>query len=47
MLREQSRLKSTVDGFDAQRKAAEDVAVGIELADEMKDEGTAVEAAGG
>jgi peptide chain release factor 2 len=44
VLRDQSRLKSTVDGFEAQRKAAEDVAVGIELADEMKDEATAVEA---
>ncbi len=45
MLREQARLKSTVDGFDAQIKAAEDGGVLIELADEAKDEATAVEAA--
>ena len=44
MLRDQSRLKSTVDGFEAQRKAAEDAGVLIELADEAKDEATAVEA---
>jgi peptide chain release factor 2 len=45
VLREQSRLKSAVDGYEAQRRAAEDIAAGIELADEMKDEATAVEAA--
>ena len=45
MLREQARLKSTVDGFDAQCKAAEDAGVLIDLADEAKDEATAVEAA--
>ena len=45
MLREQARLKSTVDGFEAQLKAVEDGGVLIELADEAKDEATAVEAA--
>ncbi|HEY7371205.1 MAG TPA: peptide chain release factor 2 [Polyangia bacterium] len=45
VLRDQSRLKSAVDGFEAQRRVAEDIAAGIELAEEMKDEGTAVEAA--
>ena len=45
MLREQARLKSTVDGFDAQCKAAEDGGVLIDLADEAKDEATAAEAA--
>jgi peptide chain release factor 2 len=46
VLREQARLKSTVDGFDAQCKAAEDAGVLIDLADEAKDEATAAEAAG-
>jgi peptide chain release factor 2 len=46
VLREQSRLKSTVDGFEAQRKAIEDGQVLIDLADEAKDEATAVEAGG-
>jgi peptide chain release factor 2 len=45
VLREQARLKSTVDGFDAQCKAAEDAGVLIDLADEAKDEATAAEAA--
>ena len=45
MLREQARLKSTVDGFEAQLKAVEEGGVLIELADEAKDETTAVEAA--
>ena len=44
LLRDQARLKSTVDGFEAQCKAAEDAGVLIELADEAKDEATAVEA---
>jgi len=44
VLREQARLKSAVDGFDAQIKAAEDAGILIEMADEAKDEATAVEA---
>jgi peptide chain release factor 2 len=44
VLREQARLKAAVDGFDAQIKAAEDAGVLIEMADEAKDEATAVEA---
>ena len=44
MLREQARLKSTVDGFEAQIKAAEDAGVLIDMAYEAKDEATAVEA---
>jgi len=46
VLKEQARLKSAVDGFEAQRKAAEDAGVLIEMADEAKDEATAVEASG-
>ncbi len=46
VLREQARLKSAVDGFEAQRKAAEDAGVLIEMADEARDEATAVEASG-
>ena len=46
VLREQARLKSAVDGFEAQRKAAEDAGVLIEMAYEAKDEATAVEASG-
>jgi peptide chain release factor 2 len=46
VLREQARLKSTVDGFEAQGKALEDAGVLIEMAEEAKDEATAVEAAG-
>jgi peptide chain release factor 2 len=45
VLREQARLKSAVDGYEAQRKAVEDGEVLIDLADEAKDEATAVEAA--
>ncbi len=44
-MREQARVKSTVDGYEAQGKALEDAGVLIELADEAKDEATAVEAA--
>jgi len=46
VLREQARYKSAVDGFDAQRKTIEDAQVLIDLADEAKDEATAVEVAG-
>jgi peptide chain release factor 2 len=45
VLREQARLKSTVDGYEAQGRALEDAGVLIDLADEAKDEATAVEAA--
>ncbi len=44
MLREQARLKSAVEGYDTQMRAVEDAKVLIELADEAKDEATAVEA---
>jgi peptide chain release factor 2 len=44
-LREQARLKSSVEAFEVQGKALEDAGVLIELADEAKDEPTAVEAA--
>ena len=43
-LREQARLKAAVDGWEAQMKAVEDALVLIDLADEAKDEPTAVEA---
>jgi peptide chain release factor 2 len=43
-LREQAKLKSAVDGFEAQINAVEDARVLIDLADEAKDEPTAVEA---
>jgi peptide chain release factor 2 len=46
LLREQSRLKATVDGFEVQLRALDDVRVLADLADEAKDEATAVEAAG-
>jgi peptide chain release factor 2 len=46
LLREQSRLKAAVDGFDVQIRALEDSRILIDLADEAKDEPTAVEAAG-
>jgi peptide chain release factor 2 len=46
VLREQARHKAAVDGYEAQLKAVEDAQVLIELADEAKDEATAVEAAG-
>ena len=45
MLREQARLKSSVDSFETQRKTLEDAGVLIDMADEAKDEATAVEAA--
>jgi peptide chain release factor 2 len=44
-LREQARLKSSVDAHEAQVRALEDAGVLIEMADEAKDEATAVEAA--
>jgi peptide chain release factor 2 len=44
VLREQARLKSSVDSFEAQLKTLEDAGVLIELADEAKDEATAIEA---
>jgi peptide chain release factor 2 len=44
VLRDQARLKSTVDSFEAQLKTLEDAGVLIDLADEAKDEATAVEA---
>ena len=43
-LREQARLKAAVDVFETQLKAVEDARVLIDLADEAKDEPTAVEA---
>jgi peptide chain release factor 2 len=46
VLREQARLKSSVDTFEGQGKALEDAGVLIDMADEAKDEATAVEAAG-
>jgi peptide chain release factor 2 len=45
VVKEQARLKSAVDGWDAQMRAVEDARVLIDLADEAKDEATAVEAA--
>jgi len=45
VLREQARLKSSVDSFEAQLKTLEDAGVLIDMADEAKDEATAVEAA--
>jgi peptide chain release factor 2 len=45
VLREQARLKSSVDSFDGQCKTLEDAGVLIDMADEAKDEATAVEAA--
>jgi len=44
ILRELAGLKATVDGYDAQMRAVDDANVLIELADEAKDEATAVEA---
>ena len=44
-LREQARLKEAVDAFEAQVRALDDVRVLIDLADEAKDDPTAVEAA--
>ncbi len=43
-LREQARLKAAVDAYEAQMKALEDARVLIDLADEAKDEPTAMEA---
>jgi peptide chain release factor 2 len=43
-LREQARLKSTVDSFEAQLKATEEARILVDLADDAKDEATAVEA---
>ena len=43
-LREQAKLKSAVDAWEAQLKSVEDARVLIELADEAKDEPTAMEA---
>jgi peptide chain release factor 2 len=43
-LREQGRLKSTVDTFEAQMKAAEEAQILVDLADDAKDEATASEA---
>jgi peptide chain release factor 2 len=43
-LREQARLKSAVDSFEAQMKTVEDARVLIDLAEEAKDEPTAAEA---
>ncbi len=43
-LRDQARLKAEVDAFDAQQKAAEEARILVDLADEAKDEATAVEA---
>jgi peptide chain release factor 2 len=44
-LREQARLKVAVDGWEAQMKELDEARVLIDLADEAKDEPTAVEAA--
>jgi peptide chain release factor 2 len=44
-LKEQARLKSTVDGFEAQGRSVDDAQVLADLADEAKDEATAAEAA--
>jgi peptide chain release factor 2 len=45
VLREQARLKSSVDSFEGQGRALEDAGALIDMADEAKDEATAVEAA--
>jgi peptide chain release factor 2 len=46
LMRQQAQLKSTVDGYDAQVRAAEDAKVMIDLAEEAKDDAAANEAAG-
>jgi peptide chain release factor 2 len=46
VLKEQARAKGAVDAFEAQLRAVEDVRVLLELADEAKDDATALEAAG-
>jgi peptide chain release factor 2 len=43
-LKEQGRLKSVVDGFEAQLKALEEAQILVDLADEAKDQATADEA---
>jgi peptide chain release factor 2 len=43
-LREQARLKSAVDSYDAQMRALEEAQILVDLADEAKDEATANEA---
>src|SRR6185503_15795573 len=43
-MRDQAQLKATVDDYDANFKGLDDAAILIELADEAKDEATAVEA---
>jgi peptide chain release factor 2 len=43
-LREQARLKSAVDSYDAQMRAVEEAQILVDLADEAKDEATANEA---
>jgi peptide chain release factor 2 len=45
-MREQGRLKASVEGYESQMKALEDAGVLIDLADEAKDDATAVEADG-
>ncbi len=45
VMRDQARMKSAVDGYETQMKAVEDAGILIELADEAKDEATALEAA--
>jgi peptide chain release factor 2 len=45
VLKEQARLKSTIDGFEAQLRVVEDARILIDLADEAKDEATAAEVA--
>ncbi len=46
VLREQSQIKSTVDSYEGLSRQMEDAGVLIEMADEAKDEATAVEASG-
>ena len=43
-MREQARLKSAVDSYDAQMRAVEEAQILVDLADEAKDEATANEA---
>ena len=45
LMRQQSQLKSSVDGYDAQIRAAEDAKVMIDLAEEARDDAAAGEAA--
>ena len=45
VLKEQARLKATVDAFEGQLRAVEDAKILIDLADEAKDEATALEVA--